>query len=134
MLLTLCIVFIRTGCGFGKIFLLFDNLFSAICVILVSTHFLFYFRAIHFIGSFILMIYRIVTRDISRFLFIYLIFITGFSQSYYVIFRTCERLNVKKMGKVKAAKWNIISNPIESFLRLFLAIVGEDHEFYDRFG
>lgn len=38
------------------------------------------FRALKFIGPFVLMIYTILSRDLSRFFMIYSIFLIGFSQ------------------------------------------------------
>jgi hypothetical protein len=54
------VVLSRMGCGFGETFLLLDNLFSVVGVILTATYFLYFFRAVPFVGSFVLMIYRFV--------------------------------------------------------------------------
>lgn len=61
MIITFCVVFARLGCGFGQTWLLLDNMFSAVGVILTATHFLYYFRAVSFVGPFVLMIYRLRT-------------------------------------------------------------------------
>lgn len=58
MFLTICAVLARMGCGFGETWLLLDNMFSVIGVITTATHFLYYFRAIPFVGPFVLIIYR----------------------------------------------------------------------------
>lgn len=49
-------------------------------VILTTLHFLYYCRAVKFVGPFVLMVYTIITRDMIRFFMIYFIFLIGFSQ------------------------------------------------------
>lgn len=107
LLLTLLIVPTRLACGFNKTLLLLDNMFSLLAVILTTMHFLFYCRAIKFVGPFVLMVgwaqaavswcmqrlqvYTIITRDMIRFFLVYAIFLMGFSQGFYVMFSACER-------------------------------------------
>lgn len=51
---------------------------------LFELHLIKIFRALKFIGPFVLMIYTILSRDLSRFFLIYSIFLIGFSQCKYV--------------------------------------------------
>ncbi|VDN39567.1 unnamed protein product [Gongylonema pulchrum] len=83
------------------------------------------FRALKFIGPFVLMIYTILSRDLSRFILIYSIFLIGFSQSFYVIFNACARAHSKKTGNV-----NILDTPFEAIMRLFIMTIGEFTIFY----
>ncbi|KAI1710434.1 ion transport protein [Ditylenchus destructor] len=121
--------------------LLLDNMFSLITIILTTFHFLYYCRAVKFVGPFILMIYTIITRDMLRFILIYLIFLVGFSQSFYVIFLACSRIredrfergiNNTELGLANDDdnNVNILENPLESFMRLFIMTVGEFTVFY----
>ncbi|CAG9536206.1 unnamed protein product [Cercopithifilaria johnstoni] len=122
----LLIVPIRLACVLCPTMLLFDNILSLMIVLLTGAHFLFYTRALKFIGPFVLMIYTILSRDISRFMLIYSIFLIGFSQSFYVIFGACERAS-----KAKSTRWeNILRTPFEAILRLFIMTIGEFTIFY----
>ncbi|OZC12227.1 hypothetical protein X798_00748 [Onchocerca flexuosa] len=59
------IVPIRLGCALCPTMLLLENILSLMIVLLTGAHFLFYTRALKFIGPFVLMIYTILSRDIS---------------------------------------------------------------------
>lgn len=52
----------RLLCGLSEHALLVDNMISMFCVIMTTTHFLFYFRALRFVGPFILMVYKIIAQ------------------------------------------------------------------------
>ncbi|VDO88273.1 unnamed protein product [Heligmosomoides polygyrus] len=79
-LLILCEVPIRFACRLHEAFLVADNVIAAIAVLLTTIHYLYYCRAIPFIGPFVLMIYTIISTDLTRFFLIYSIFLVGFSQ------------------------------------------------------
>ncbi|VDN94908.1 unnamed protein product [Brugia pahangi] len=78
------IVPIRLACALCSAMLLLENILSLMIVLLTGAHFLFYTRALKFIGPFVLMIYTILSRDISRFMLIYSIFLIGFSQCLFI--------------------------------------------------
>lgn len=69
-------------------------------------HFLFYCRVLRFVGPFVLMIYTIIAKDLSRFIVIYSIFVVGFSQSinwhFAVKFRLLNQktLSLKKIRRI----------------------------------
>ncbi|KAI1701171.1 ankyrin repeats (3 copies) domain-containing protein [Ditylenchus destructor] len=138
--LILALVPVRFMCGLGDYMLLLDNMLTLLSVIFTTFHFLYYLRAIKFVGPFILMIYTIISRDMARFFVIYLIFLVGFSQGFYVVFHSCERerqrhiysrLNDTSGAAVEDDESrNIIENPFESILRLFIMTVGEFTVFY----
>ncbi|EJW79079.1 hypothetical protein WUBG_10012 [Wuchereria bancrofti] len=121
----LLIVPIRLACALCSTMLLLENILSLMIVLLTGAHFLFYTRALKFIGPFVLMIYTILSRDISRFMLIYSIFLIGFSQSFYVIFGACERASKAKYGN-QSTRWeNILDTPFEAIMRLFIMTIGE---------
>ncbi|KAL3984588.1 Ankyrin repeats (3 copies) family protein [Acanthocheilonema viteae] len=129
-ILIILIVPIRLGCVLCSAMLLFENILSLMIVLLTGAHFLFYTRALKFIGPFVLMIYTILSRDISRFMLIYSIFLIGFSQSFYVIFGACERESKTKYG-IQSTHWeNILETPFEAIMRLFIMTIGEFTIFY----
>ncbi|KAK5977516.1 Transient receptor potential cation channel subfamily V member 5 [Trichostrongylus colubriformis] len=79
-ILILCEIPIRFSCHLHEMFLAADNFIAAIAVVLTTLHYLYYCRAIPFIGPFILMVYTIIATDLTRFFMIYSIFLVGFSQ------------------------------------------------------
>ncbi|CAD5205850.1 unnamed protein product [Bursaphelenchus okinawaensis] len=148
VILNVLLVPLRFLCFANEIFLTADNVISIICIVLCTVHFLYYCRAIKFIGPFVLMIYTIIMRDLIRFFIIYAVFLMGFSQAFYIVFLAGERIynqqyeealkewnanNVFANGSEDDAPVkheNIMSNPIESLLRLFIATIGEFTTFY----
>ncbi|KHJ93864.1 hypothetical protein OESDEN_06219 [Oesophagostomum dentatum] len=71
---------LRFSCHIHEFFLAADNFVAAIAVILTTVHYLYYCRAIPFVGPFVLMVYTIIATDLTRFFLIYSIFLVGFSQ------------------------------------------------------
>uniref|UniRef100_A0A0R3RSQ5 ANK_REP_REGION domain-containing protein n=1 Tax=Elaeophora elaphi TaxID=1147741 RepID=A0A0R3RSQ5_9BILA len=124
------IVPIRSACALSSTMLLLENILALMIVLLTGAHFLFYTRALKFIGPFVLMIYTILSRDISRFMLIYSIFLIGFSQSFYVIFGACERASKAKHGVHYSGWENILDTPFEAIMRLFIMTIGEFTIFY----
>uniref|UniRef100_A0A0N5AF80 ANK_REP_REGION domain-containing protein n=1 Tax=Syphacia muris TaxID=451379 RepID=A0A0N5AF80_9BILA len=125
LLVVLLIVPIRFSCSLDPVFLLLDNVLTLIAVIFTGIHFLFYTRAQKFIGPFVLMIYTILSRDLSRFFLIYAIFLMGFSQSFYLIFGACTRAKANEEGKSIVEVNNIMDSPLEAIIRLFIMTIGE---------
>uniref|UniRef100_A0A158P7D7 ANK_REP_REGION domain-containing protein n=1 Tax=Angiostrongylus cantonensis TaxID=6313 RepID=A0A158P7D7_ANGCA len=120
--LVLCEVPIRFSCHIHEVFLIADNVVSSIAVLLTTLHFLFYCRAIPFIGPFVLMVYTIIATDLTRFFMIYSIFLVAF----YIIFTSCERKSkeIEDQGGVSNFE-NVIDNPFEALLRTFIMTIGE---------
>ncbi|ULT89463.1 hypothetical protein L5515_007978 [Caenorhabditis briggsae] len=117
----------RLACSFHEIFLTIDNTMAIISVLLVTQHFLYYMRAIPFVGPFVLMVYTIIATDLVRFAMIYSIFLVGFSQSFYLIFTSCERDStlIKKTDPLGSEFNNIMENPVDALLRTFIMTIGE---------
>ncbi|KHN81190.1 Transient receptor potential cation channel subfamily V member 5 [Toxocara canis] len=133
---------IRLFCGMGTIALFLEDVLAVLTVLCVTAHFLFFARAIKFIGPFILMIYTIVAHDISRFLLIYSIFVLGFSQGFYVVFLSCNREKMLVNGTLPTTRiqstrymkgvsaYFDMSSPAEAAIRLFIMALGEYTVFY----
>ncbi|GMR60506.1 hypothetical protein PMAYCL1PPCAC_30701, partial [Pristionchus mayeri] len=130
---------LRLMCSFDRNFFIIENYIICYAVVISTIHFLFFCRAIKFIGPFVLMIYTIIATDLRRFMMIYAIFLMGFSQAFYMIFFSCEvavreyNLTAVDQGKDddKDGKWeNILDTPWEAGIRVFIMTIGEFMSFY----
>ncbi|CAJ0597219.1 unnamed protein product [Cylicocyclus nassatus] len=125
-MLVLLMVPIRAACSIDPTLLVIDNVMSTLVIISTTVHFLYYCRAIKFVGPFVLMVYKIIATDIRRFLLIYGIFLMGFSQAFYLVFLSCEREHMELEKKGLQGKFqNVIQNPVEAFIRTFILTIGE---------
>ncbi|XP_058116489.1 transient receptor potential cation channel subfamily V member 5 [Anopheles ziemanni] len=108
-----------------------DHVVVAI-MLTTAPYFLFFCRGFKTVGPFVVMIYRMVMGDLLRFVVIYLVFVMGFSQAYYIVF-----LSYKPEEDGDA---NPMPSPIESIVAMFLmsltnfgdyygALENTDHEF-----
>ncbi|CAJ0557807.1 unnamed protein product, partial [Mesorhabditis spiculigera] len=133
----LLIIPLRLGCHLSEYFFILDNVISTIIVPMTTIHFLYYSRAVKFVGPFVLMIYTIIASDLSRFIVIYIIFLVGFSQSFYLIFTACERAAYTANVTVTQTTaddgdsfQNLIPNPQEALIRTFIMTIGEFMSLY----
>jgi transient receptor potential cation channel subfamily V member 5 len=85
-----------------------------------------FFRGFKTVGPFVVMIYRMVVGDLLRFVTIYMVFIMGFSQAYYIIFLTFDNSEEKD----PEPELNPISSPMESFISMFLMSLGNFGDYY----
>ncbi|VIO98414.1 Uncharacterized protein BM_BM5691 [Brugia malayi] len=130
-MLILMIIPFRLMCSLTPAMLFFDNALSLLVVLLISVHFLFYSRAVKFIGPFVLMIYTILSRDLSRFFLIYAIFLIGFSQAFYIIFMSCNRQKAEYQNATLSKDTDgIMDHPMEAIMRIFIMTIGEFMVFY----
>ena len=72
------------------------------------------------------MIYRMVVGDLLRFVCIYMVFVMGFSQAYYIIFLTFDN----SQEEDPEPELNPISSPMESFISMFLMSLGNFGDYY----
>ena len=72
------------------------------------------------------MIYRMVVGDLLRFVTIYLVFVMGFSQAYYIIFLSFDNSEEDE----PEPEFNPISSPMESFISIFLMSLGNFNDYY----
>lgn len=100
-----------------------------VIVLLTAVKFLFYCRGFKSVGPFVLMLYKIILRDLSRFFIIYSIIVVGFSQAFYVIFLGYRRgdpaYDVDEEG-------TIMSNILESLVRMFIMSLTEFTVFFEQ--
>lgn len=64
------------------------------------------------------MIYRMVMGDLLRFVVIYLVFVMGFSQAYYIVFLSFD--NPETPDDVDDTQTNPLPSPMESIVAMFL--------------
>ncbi|VDL69280.1 unnamed protein product [Nippostrongylus brasiliensis] len=118
---------IRAACSLSPDLLVVDNVLAAMVILFTSVHFLYYCRALKFVGPFVLMVYTIIATDIRRFLMIYGIFLIGFSQAFYLVFLSCEReeQSLHPSTQDQDRFQNVIQTPPEAFIRTFILTIGE---------
>ncbi|EYC24638.1 hypothetical protein Y032_0013g2022 [Ancylostoma ceylanicum] len=123
----LCMIPIRAACSLSPDLLVVDNVLAALVILFTSVHYLYYCRAVKFVGPFVLMVYTIIATDIRRFLMIYGIFLMGFSQAFYLVFLSCERAEQDQLPSATDQDrfQNVIQNPAEAFIRTFILTIGE---------
>ncbi|XP_053680453.1 transient receptor potential cation channel subfamily V member 5 [Anopheles nili] len=95
----------------------------AVAIMLTTApYFLFFCRGFKTVGPFVVMIYRMVMGDLLRFVVIYLVFVMGFSQAYYIVF-----LSYKPEEEGDA---NPMPSPIESIVAMFLMSLTNFGDYY----
>uniref|UniRef100_A0A1I7Z815 ANK_REP_REGION domain-containing protein n=1 Tax=Steinernema glaseri TaxID=37863 RepID=A0A1I7Z815_9BILA len=106
-----------------------EDIVWMVVVLLTAAKCLFFCRAFSNVGPSVLMVYKIIVRDLLRFFVIYCIIVVGFSQSFYIIFlgyrRGDETFDIEKEG-------TIMSNFAESFVRMFMMSLTEFGVFYEQ--
>ncbi|CAM1318145.1 Nan (predicted) [Pycnogonum litorale] len=64
----------------------FEDIVAVLVMLTTGIHFLFFARGFKIVGPFVIMIYNMIVTDLLCFVLIYVVFILGFSQAYYVLF------------------------------------------------
>ncbi|CAF4221140.1 unnamed protein product, partial [Rotaria sordida] len=64
----------------------YETVIYAFACLLAWTYMFFFIMPFRFTGPFVIMIYKMLFNDVLRFCIIYIIFLAGFSQSYFVLF------------------------------------------------
>ncbi|GMR47654.1 hypothetical protein PMAYCL1PPCAC_17849, partial [Pristionchus mayeri] len=108
----------------------FDEIEDIVWIIIVqltAIKFLFFCRGFKAVGPFVLMLYKIILRDLIRFLLIYLVIVIGFSQAFYIIF-----LGYKREGSKDEQKESIMRNVPESYVRMFIMSLTEFATFFEQ--
>ncbi|GLH11320.1 Transient receptor potential cation channel subfamily V member 6 [Gryllus bimaculatus] len=109
----------------------FEDVVAVLIMMTTSPYFLFFCRGFKTVGPFVVMIYRMVTGDLLRFVTIYLVFVMGFSQAYYIIFLTFD--NPSTPEGVDDSVSNPMPNPIESIMAMFLMSMATFGDYYAAF-
>ncbi|XP_039966978.1 transient receptor potential cation channel subfamily V member 5 [Bactrocera tryoni] len=95
-----------------------DDHVAVFIMLTTAPYFLFFCRGFKTVGPFVVMIYRMVMGDLIRFVSIYLVFVMGFSQAYYIIFLTFD--NPATPEEIDDSESNPMPSPMESIVAMFL--------------
>ncbi|KAM3958296.1 transient receptor potential cation channel subfamily V member nanchung [Aphomia sociella] len=104
---------------------------AVIIMLTTAPYFLFFCRGFKTVGPFVVMIYRMVMGDLLRFVCIYLVFVMGFSQAYYVIFLSFDNPNTPE--GVDDSVSNPMPSPMESIMAMFLMSLTSFSDYYTAF-
>ncbi|XP_053601243.1 transient receptor potential cation channel subfamily V member 5 [Plodia interpunctella] len=104
---------------------------AVIIMLTTAPYFLFFCRGFKTVGPFVVMIYRMVMGDLLRFVCIYLVFVMGFSQAYYVIFLSFDNPNTP--DGVDDSVSNPMPSPMESIMAMFLMSLTSFSDYYGAF-
>lgn len=99
---------------------------AVIIMLTTAPYFLFFCRGFKTVGPFVVMIYRMVMGDLIRFVSIYLVFVMGFSQAYYIIFLSFD---LGTPGADDNAV-NPVPSPMESVVAMFLMSLTNFGDYY----
>ncbi|XP_044267903.1 transient receptor potential cation channel subfamily V member 5 [Tribolium madens] len=109
----------------------FEDIVAVVIMLTTAPYFLFFCRGFKTVGPFVVMIYRMVMGDLIRFASIYLVFVMGFSQAFYIIFLSFD--NPLTPDDVDDSATNPISTPIESIMAMFLMSMTNFGDYYTAF-
>ncbi|XP_072935442.1 transient receptor potential cation channel subfamily V member 5-like [Epargyreus clarus] len=104
---------------------------AVIIMLTTAPYFLFFCRGFKTVGPFVVMIYRMVMGDLLRFVCIYLVFVMGFSQAYYIIFLSFDDPGTP--DGVDDAGSNPMPSPMESVMAMFLMSLTSFSDYYAAF-
>ncbi|XP_062528665.1 transient receptor potential cation channel subfamily V member 5 isoform X1 [Bombyx mori] len=104
---------------------------AVMIMLTTAPYFLFFCRGFKTVGPFVVMIYRMVMGDLLRFVCIYLVFVMGFSQAYYVIFLSFDNPNTPE--GVDDSVSNPMPSPMESIMAMFLMSLTSFSDYYTAF-
>ncbi|XP_054262159.1 transient receptor potential cation channel subfamily V member 5 [Macrosteles quadrilineatus] len=124
--LMLVMPFLRFGC-YEEI----EDVVSVIIMLTTAPYFLFFCRGFKTVGPFVVMIYRMIMGDLLRFATIYLVFVMGFSQAYYIIFLSFD--NPLTPDGVDDSVSNPLPNPMEAVMGMFFMSLTNFGDYYAAF-
>ncbi|KAG1682090.1 Transient receptor potential cation channel subfamily V member 5 [Nymphon striatum] len=64
----------------------FEDVVAVLVMLTTAPYFLFFCRGFKMVGPFVVMIYKMIVTDLLCFVIIYVVFVLGFSQAYYILF------------------------------------------------
>ncbi|XP_037940165.1 transient receptor potential cation channel subfamily V member 5 [Teleopsis dalmanni] len=105
-----------------------DDHVAVVIMLTTAPYFLFFCRGFKTVGPFVVMIYRMVMGDLLRFVSIYLVFVMGFSQAFYIIFLTFD--NPATPDEVDDSQSNPMPSPMESIVAMFLMSLTNFGDYY----
>ncbi|KAJ8668889.1 hypothetical protein QAD02_000148 [Eretmocerus hayati] len=108
-----------------------EDMLAVVVMLTTAPYFLFFCRGFKTVGPFVVMIYRMITGDLLRFVCIYLVFVMGFSQAYYIIFLSFD--NPGTPDGVDDTQVNPMPSPMESIMAMFLMSMANFGDYYEAF-
>ncbi|XP_014468136.1 PREDICTED: transient receptor potential cation channel subfamily V member 5 isoform X2 [Dinoponera quadriceps] len=108
-----------------------EDMLAVVVMLTTAPYFLFFCRGFKTVGPFVVMIYRMITGDLLRFVSIYLVFVMGFSQAYYIIFLSFDNPNTPE--GVDDSVSNPMPSPMESVMAMFLMSMTNFGDYYGAF-
>ncbi|KAL1138329.1 hypothetical protein AAG570_008393 [Ranatra chinensis] len=108
-----------------------EDIMAVIIMLTTAPYFLFFCRGFKTVGPFVVMIYRMIKGDLLRFATIYLVFVMGFSQAYYIIFLTFD--NPLTPDGVDDSLSNPMPNPVEAIMAMFFMSLTNFGDYYSSF-
>ncbi|XP_076239493.1 transient receptor potential cation channel subfamily V member nanchung [Calliopsis andreniformis] len=108
-----------------------EDMLAVVVMLTTAPYFLFFCRGFKTVGPFVVMIYRMIMGDLLRFVSIYLVFVMGFSQAYYIIFLSFDNPNTPE--GVDDSISNPMPSPMESVMAMFLMSMANFGDYYGAF-
>ncbi|XP_076655832.1 transient receptor potential cation channel subfamily V member nanchung [Halictus rubicundus] len=108
-----------------------EDMLAVVVMLTTAPYFLFFCRGFKTVGPFVVMIYRMIMGDLLRFVSIYLVFVMGFSQAYYIIFLSFDNPNTPE--GVDDSMNNPMPSPMESVMAMFLMSMTNFGDYYSAF-
>ncbi|KAJ6649472.1 Transient receptor potential cation channel subfamily V member 5, partial [Pseudolycoriella hygida] len=105
-----------------------DDHVSVVIMLTTAPYFLFFCRGFKTVGPFVVMIYRMVMGDLLRFVSIYLVFVMGFAQSYFIIFLSFD--NPATPEGIDDSETNPVPSAMESIVAMFLMSLTNFGDYY----
>ncbi|CAH1390853.1 unnamed protein product [Nezara viridula] len=105
-----------------------EDMMAVIIMLTTAPYFLFFCRGFKTVGPFVVMIYRMIMGDLLRFATIYLVFVMGFAQAYYIIFLSFD--NPLTPEGVDDSVSNPIPNPMEAVMAMFFMSMTSFGDYY----
>uniref|UniRef100_A0A0A9VZJ0 Transient receptor potential cation channel subfamily V member 6 n=2 Tax=Lygus hesperus TaxID=30085 RepID=A0A0A9VZJ0_LYGHE len=105
-----------------------EDVIAVVIMLTTAPYFLFFCRGFKTVGPFVVMIYRMIMGDLLRFATIYLVFVMGFAQAYYIIFLTFD--NPLTPEGVDDSISNPIPNPVEAVMAMFFMSMTSFGDYY----
>ncbi|OWF56105.1 transient receptor potential cation channel subfamily V member 5-like isoform X8 [Mizuhopecten yessoensis] len=119
MFLMSCVFVIMMLPGRAACAYIYEDVVGVMAILFTAPYFLFFCRGFPIFGPFVVMIYKMIKGDLFRFVIIYTVFIIGFSQAMYIVFRGIPDTP--------------FSDPAEAVMGMFMMSLGEFGDYYESF-
>ncbi|KAK6183605.1 hypothetical protein SNE40_011051 [Patella caerulea] len=97
-----------------------EDYVSVFCILLTTPYFLFLCQGFKLMGPYVVMVYKMIRRDLLRFVIIYGIFVIGFAQAMFLVFRRTHTENQFRTF-------------LEAHMGMFIMSVGKFEDIYETF-